>query len=202
MVRLTVTHDELEPGSGMDTGIRQGWPIVLSSLKSLLETGKGSVAALTASGDALSLPHGQRWDQGFRRAARSAQLPIKVGQPQDLPVLAQRNGIRSATHQHKITPALLDLHQHRRDGCALVTLDQCVAAIGLADKRHLQAKKIARLGVPADAGIRGVPRVRVGTGYRRGQHQQTHYQRKRWNRTGHSLSPCPGCWPQRSAFLC
>jgi len=41
MVRLTVTHDELEPGSGMDTGIRQGWPIVLSSLKSLLETGKG-----------------------------------------------------------------------------------------------------------------------------------------------------------------
>ena len=41
MVRLTVTHEELEPGSGMDTGIRQGWPIVLSSLKSLLETGKG-----------------------------------------------------------------------------------------------------------------------------------------------------------------
>ena len=33
--------EELEPGSGMDTGIRQGWPIVLSSLKSLLETGKG-----------------------------------------------------------------------------------------------------------------------------------------------------------------
>ncbi len=41
MVRLTVTHDELEPGSGMDKGIRQGWPIVLSSLKSLLETGRG-----------------------------------------------------------------------------------------------------------------------------------------------------------------
>jgi len=41
MVRLTVTHDELEAGSGMDRGIRQGWPIVLSSLKSLLETGQG-----------------------------------------------------------------------------------------------------------------------------------------------------------------
>ena len=25
----------------MDKGIRQGWPIVLSSLKSLLETGQG-----------------------------------------------------------------------------------------------------------------------------------------------------------------
>jgi uncharacterized protein YndB with AHSA1/START domain len=41
MVRLTVTHDELEPGSGMETGIKRGWPIVLSSLKSLLETGRG-----------------------------------------------------------------------------------------------------------------------------------------------------------------
>ncbi|MBB4016278.1 uncharacterized protein YndB with AHSA1/START domain [Chelatococcus caeni] len=41
MVRLTVTHDELEPGSGMDKGIRRGWPVVLSSLKSFLETGRG-----------------------------------------------------------------------------------------------------------------------------------------------------------------
>ena len=41
MVRLTVTHDELEAGSGMAKGIQEGWPIVLSSLKSLLETGQG-----------------------------------------------------------------------------------------------------------------------------------------------------------------
>jgi len=41
MVRLTVTHDELQAGSGMAKGIAQGWPIVLSSLKSLLETGQG-----------------------------------------------------------------------------------------------------------------------------------------------------------------
>jgi len=41
MVRLTVTHDELEAGSGMAKCIQQGWPIVLSSLKSLLETGQG-----------------------------------------------------------------------------------------------------------------------------------------------------------------
>lgn len=41
MVRLTVTHDELEADSGMAKGIKQGWPIVLSSLKSLLETGEG-----------------------------------------------------------------------------------------------------------------------------------------------------------------
>lgn len=40
MVRLTVTHDELEAGSGMARGISKGWPIVLSSLKSFLETGR------------------------------------------------------------------------------------------------------------------------------------------------------------------
>ncbi len=40
MVRLTVTHDQLEPGSDMLRKISQGWPRVLSSLKSLLETGR------------------------------------------------------------------------------------------------------------------------------------------------------------------
>jgi len=40
MVRLTVTHDELKAGSDMASSIANGWPRVLSSLKSLLETGK------------------------------------------------------------------------------------------------------------------------------------------------------------------
>jgi uncharacterized protein YndB with AHSA1/START domain len=40
MVKLTVTHDELEAGSGMAKGISKGWPVVLSSLKSFLETGR------------------------------------------------------------------------------------------------------------------------------------------------------------------
>jgi len=39
MVRLTVSHDELVAGSGMANGVSRGWPIVLSSLKSYLETG-------------------------------------------------------------------------------------------------------------------------------------------------------------------
>jgi uncharacterized protein YndB with AHSA1/START domain len=38
--KLTVTHDELEPGSGMERDISGGWPLVLSNLKSFLETGK------------------------------------------------------------------------------------------------------------------------------------------------------------------
>lgn len=40
VVRLTVTHDRLEPNSSMLQGITQGWPKVLSSLKSLLEVGR------------------------------------------------------------------------------------------------------------------------------------------------------------------
>jgi uncharacterized protein YndB with AHSA1/START domain len=40
VVRLTVTHDHLEPGSEMLEGITAGWPKVLSSLKSLLESGR------------------------------------------------------------------------------------------------------------------------------------------------------------------
>lgn len=41
MVKLTVIHGELEADSGMANGVSKGWPTVLSSMKSLLETGKG-----------------------------------------------------------------------------------------------------------------------------------------------------------------
>lgn len=41
MVRLTVSHDDLVVGSGMANGVSKGWPAVLSSLKSFLETGHG-----------------------------------------------------------------------------------------------------------------------------------------------------------------
>jgi len=39
-VKLTVVHDELQPGSIVATMVRNGWPAVLSSLKTLLETGE------------------------------------------------------------------------------------------------------------------------------------------------------------------
>jgi len=39
MVRLTVTHDEFKLGSDMFPRISRGWPIVLSGMKTLLETG-------------------------------------------------------------------------------------------------------------------------------------------------------------------
>jgi uncharacterized protein YndB with AHSA1/START domain len=39
VVKLTVVHDGFEPGSHVLQGISEGWPAVLSSLKTLLETG-------------------------------------------------------------------------------------------------------------------------------------------------------------------
>ncbi len=39
VVKLTVVHDGFEPGSDVLEGISNGWPAVLSSLKTLLETG-------------------------------------------------------------------------------------------------------------------------------------------------------------------
>ncbi|HEX3920746.1 MAG TPA: SRPBCC domain-containing protein [Streptosporangiaceae bacterium] len=40
MVKLTVLHDGFEPGSAVLDGISQGWPAILASLKTLLETGE------------------------------------------------------------------------------------------------------------------------------------------------------------------
>ncbi len=40
VVRLTVTHDRLDGDAEMLEGISDGWPKVLSSLKSLMEVGK------------------------------------------------------------------------------------------------------------------------------------------------------------------
>jgi DNA-binding transcriptional ArsR family regulator/uncharacterized protein YndB with AHSA1/START domain len=39
LVKLTVTHGGFEPGSTILAGISEGWPTILASLKTLLETG-------------------------------------------------------------------------------------------------------------------------------------------------------------------
>ena len=39
VVKLTVIHDDLEPGSLTLESISSGWPAVLANLKTLLETG-------------------------------------------------------------------------------------------------------------------------------------------------------------------
>ena len=39
MVKLTVVHDDFDPGSAILPNISQGWPRILSDLKTLLETG-------------------------------------------------------------------------------------------------------------------------------------------------------------------
>jgi hypothetical protein len=39
VVKLTVAHDGFEPGSSVLQAISNGWPAVLASMKTLLETG-------------------------------------------------------------------------------------------------------------------------------------------------------------------
>ncbi len=39
MVKLTVIHDGFDPGSAVLEGVSEGWPRLLSDLKTLLETG-------------------------------------------------------------------------------------------------------------------------------------------------------------------
>ena len=40
MIKLTVVHDQLDEASDMQKSITEGWPRVLSSMKSFLETGQ------------------------------------------------------------------------------------------------------------------------------------------------------------------
>ena len=60
VVKLTVVHDGFDPGSGVLEGIAHGWPAVVSSLKTLLETGS-------------ALPS---LEAGFTRAAGHSTRPV------------------------------------------------------------------------------------------------------------------------------
>jgi uncharacterized protein YndB with AHSA1/START domain len=51
-VRLTITHDQFPPGSRVLEHISRGWPLVLSSLKSVLEGGCGLRAPWYEEADA------------------------------------------------------------------------------------------------------------------------------------------------------
>ena len=49
-VKLTVTHDDFAENSKVFTGISNGWPSVLSGLKTLLETGRALEVVKTCGG--------------------------------------------------------------------------------------------------------------------------------------------------------
>jgi uncharacterized protein YndB with AHSA1/START domain len=54
LVKLTLTHEDFEDGSELLNGISRGWPAILSSLKSMLE-----------SGTALAIPPSALGIEGF-----------------------------------------------------------------------------------------------------------------------------------------
>ena len=48
LVKLTLTHDDFAPSSGVIGDISKGWPAMLASLKSLLETGRPLPSGISA----------------------------------------------------------------------------------------------------------------------------------------------------------
>src|SRR5262245_35256103 len=68
-VQLTVVHDQFEPGSKVFAAINGGWPKVLASLKSFLETGRG----LAVAGCEAAKPAQERAIAEAQRGAASAK---------------------------------------------------------------------------------------------------------------------------------
>jgi uncharacterized protein YndB with AHSA1/START domain/DNA-binding transcriptional ArsR family regulator len=54
MVKLTVVHDGFDAGGTVQRAISQGWPVVLSNLKTLLETGDVPIIAMEITAKARS----------------------------------------------------------------------------------------------------------------------------------------------------
>lgn len=54
LVKLTVVHDDFEPGSEVLETISQGWPHILSNLKTLLETGQTLTATASSADEAAT----------------------------------------------------------------------------------------------------------------------------------------------------
>jgi DNA-binding transcriptional ArsR family regulator/uncharacterized protein YndB with AHSA1/START domain len=54
MVKLTVVHDGFDPGSTVLDKVSQGWPVILSSLKTLLETGESLPRATAPAAQAAA----------------------------------------------------------------------------------------------------------------------------------------------------
>jgi uncharacterized protein YndB with AHSA1/START domain len=50
LVKLTLTHENFVTGSELLDGISKGWPAILASLKSLMETGTALAIAIAALG--------------------------------------------------------------------------------------------------------------------------------------------------------
>ena len=50
LVKLTLTHESFAAGSKLLDGISRGWPAILASLKSLLETGTALAIPIAALG--------------------------------------------------------------------------------------------------------------------------------------------------------
>jgi uncharacterized protein YndB with AHSA1/START domain len=54
-VQLKLTHDDFEPGSKVFEAVSTGWPMLMASLKSMLETGRVLTMGLQPGGEPYAL---------------------------------------------------------------------------------------------------------------------------------------------------
>ena len=90
-VKLTVFHDEFEPGSKVLGAVSNGWPVVLSSLKSLLETGHAFGGDRRRAG-----ARGARAGGGVGRARRR----LRRGQRHARAEISAEDGLRHLHREH------------------------------------------------------------------------------------------------------
>jgi DNA-binding transcriptional ArsR family regulator/uncharacterized protein YndB with AHSA1/START domain len=75
MVKLTVVHDDFEPGSTAATMVKNGWPVFLSSLKTLLETGEPLASTRRSVLSVLPAERaGEEVDESERCAVAEAEI--------------------------------------------------------------------------------------------------------------------------------
>ncbi|GAA3127037.1 hypothetical protein GCM10020001_055350 [Nonomuraea salmonea] len=115
LVRLTVVHGGFEPGSSIREGVGQGWPEIVSSLKTLLETGEPPAVKRSVADSVDQRLHalgGDLLDE--RRRARDADAVDEVvdgdvpaggalraerhppGREQGVEQVGERRGVRQA----------------------------------------------------------------------------------------------------------
>lgn len=94
VARLIVTHDRLEEGSDMQKRVADGWPRVLSSLKTYLETGRGlpePILSLAATPMRSATPVDRGTAQTFERRDTAGRSVRRTGADRSAPSSSDRD---------------------------------------------------------------------------------------------------------------
>ena len=168
VVKLTVVHDGFEPGSGVLQGVSGGWPAVLASLKTLLETGSASAVRLTGGLPSARARGGP--DPGWHQSESGGCPPCQLGalRRRILSILLRNEAVMSVRHAlsgpaqrgpQVRAPAAPGVRGPHRRGLAA---ERRAGVHDAAAARARRAGRVRRLGRGGPA--EGLPHHRGGRG--------------------------------------